>query len=98
MAAIGEQMAQPRQPVPDGAEDNRSAITVLDARRVDDGTYQKAELIGHDVTLAPLDERLAWLNRFRRRYERRADVHEPFVIFGCALICLNQMRWFCQAF
>lgn len=37
-----------------------------------------------------VDERkLAWLNRFCRlaiRYERRADIHEAFVILGCALI------------
>jgi transposase len=39
----------------------------------------------------------AWLNRIRRlanRYERRADIHEAFVILGCALICLNQIRQF----
>lgn len=32
----------------------------------------------------------SWLNRFRRlkvRYERRADIHEAFLKFGCALIC-----------
>jgi IS5 family transposase len=42
---------------------------------------------------------LAWLNRFRRlasSYERRADVHEAFLILGYALICLNQIRRFGQ--
>jgi transposase len=37
-----------------------------------------------------VERTLAWLNRFRRlaiRYERRADIHEAFVI----LICLNQI-------
>ncbi|MFC3167827.1 IS5/IS1182 family transposase, partial [Paracoccus fontiphilus] len=29
------------------------------------------------------------------RYERRADIHEAFVILGCALICLNQIKRFC---
>ena len=45
-----------------------------------------------------VERTLAWLNRFRRlaiRYERRADIHEAFVILGCALICLNQIRRFC---
>ena len=40
----------------------------------------------------------AWLNRFRRlsvRYERRADIFLAFNIFGCALVCLNQIRRFC---
>ena len=44
-----------------------------------------------------VERTLAWLNRFRRlaiRYERRADIHEAFVILGCALICLNQIRRF----
>ncbi|HYJ31399.1 MAG TPA: transposase, partial [Allosphingosinicella sp.] len=45
-----------------------------------------------------VERTLAWLNRFRRlaiRYERRADIHEAFVLLGCALICLNQIRRFC---
>ncbi|MBB1490805.1 transposase, partial [Paracoccus sp. MC1854] len=45
-----------------------------------------------------VERTLAWLNRFRRltiRYERRADIHEAFVILGCALICINQIRRFC---
>jgi transposase len=45
-----------------------------------------------------VEQTLAWLNRFRRlaiRYERRADIHEAFVLLGCALICLNQIKRFC---
>ena len=45
-----------------------------------------------------VERTLAWLNRFRRlaiRYELRADIHEAFVILGCSLICLNQIRRFC---
>lgn len=45
-----------------------------------------------------VERTLAWLNRFRRltiRYARRADIHEAFVLLGCALICLNQIRRFC---
>jgi len=26
------------------------------------------------------------------RYERRADVHQAFLEFGCALICWNQVQ------
>lgn len=42
---------------------------------------------------------LAWLNRFRGpaiRYERRPDIREAFMILGCALMCLNQIRRLCQ--
>ncbi len=45
-----------------------------------------------------VERTLAWLNRFRRlaiRYEWRADIHQAFVVLGCALICLNQIRRFC---
>jgi len=45
-----------------------------------------------------VERTLAWLNRFRRlaiRYERRVDIQEAFVILGCALIGLNQIRRFC---
>lgn len=45
-----------------------------------------------------VERTLAWLNRFRRltvRYERRADIHEAFIILGCALICINQIKRFC---
>ena len=41
-----------------------------------------------------VERTLAWLNRFRRltvRYERRADIHEAFLHWGCALICLNYL-------
>jgi hypothetical protein len=37
-----------------------------------------------------VERTFAWLNQFRRlrvRYERRADMHEPFLSLGCAMIC-----------
>ena len=45
-----------------------------------------------------VERTLAWLGRLRRltvRYERRADIHLAFTTLGCALVCLNQIRWFC---
>ena len=45
-----------------------------------------------------VERTLAWLNRFRRltiRYERRDDIHEAFLALGCAVICFNQLQWFC---
>lgn len=44
-----------------------------------------------------VERTLAWLSRFRRltiRYERRPDIREAFMILGCALICLHQIRRF----
>jgi transposase len=41
-----------------------------------------------------VERTLAWLNRFRRlrvRDERRVDIHQAFLTFGCALICFNAL-------
>jgi transposase len=41
-----------------------------------------------------IERTLAWLSRFRRlavRYERRADIHEAFLLLGCALICFKAL-------
>ena len=38
-----------------------------------------------------VERTLAWLGNFRRlavRYERRADIHEAFLLLGCSQICL----------
>ena len=69
-------------------------------RLVQDGPVAatKEQLAGYVVIEVPdLDAALAWLNRFRRlaiRYEWRADIHQAFVVLGCAPICLNQIRRF----
>ncbi len=45
-----------------------------------------------------VERTLSWLNRFRRlkvRYERRDDIHQAFLIFGCALICWSYVQRFC---
>jgi transposase len=41
-----------------------------------------------------VDRTLSWLNRFRRlkvRYERRSDMHQAFLLLGCALICVGTL-------
>ena len=45
-------MAQPREEVVDGFDDQRCAIAVLDIGGVDRGANQQAGSIGHDVALA----------------------------------------------
>jgi transposase len=37
----------------------------------------------------------SWLHNFRRlrtRFDRRADIHEAFLKFGCSLVCWNIFR------
>jgi len=41
-----------------------------------------------------VERTLAWPNRFRRptvRYERRADIHQAFLLLACSLICLRRI-------
>ncbi len=43
----------------------------------------------------PVERSLSWLHQFRRllmRFERRADMHEAFLILGCSLICLRKLQ------
>lgn len=40
----------------------------------------------------------AWLFNWRRlrvRYEKRDDIHQPFLNLGCIMICWNRVRQFC---
>ena len=42
-----------------------------------------------------VERTFAWLHQFRRlrvRDERRADIHEAFLILGCSLICWNRLQ------
>jgi len=42
-----------------------------------------------------VERTLSWLHQFRRlrvRYERRADIHEAFLLLACALICWNYLN------
>jgi transposase len=45
-----------------------------------------------------VERTLAWLHQFRRlrvRYERRSDIHEAFLSFGCSLIWLRRSESIC---
>lgn len=42
-----------------------------------------------------VERTLSWLHQYRRlrvRYERRADIHEAFLVLGCALICWKTLQ------
>src|SRR3954462_12117614 len=43
-----------------------------------------------------VERTFAWLHNFRRlrtRYERRAELHEAFMLLGCAVICQRMLAW-----
>jgi IS5 family transposase len=58
---------------------------------------ESSEKLGRHRWVA--ERTLAWLSRFRRltiRYERRADIHQAFLVLGCALVCFKALtEWFC---
>ncbi len=43
-----------------------------------------------------VERTFAWLHNFRRlrtRYERRPELHEAFMLLGCAVICQRMLAW-----
>jgi len=43
-----------------------------------------------------VERTFAWLHNLRRlrtRYERRAELHEAFMLLGCSVICQRMLRW-----
>jgi hypothetical protein len=46
-------------------------------------------------TAASVPGAASWLHQFGRllvRFERRADMHEAFLVLGCCLICLRKLQ------
>jgi transposase len=42
-----------------------------------------------------VERTLSWLHQLKRlrvRFERRADIHEAFLLLGCAVICLREYQ------
>ena len=96
----GRSRQRPAKLHADKAYDHRRCRRALTRRHIQPrvarrGIESSARLWRHRWVV---ERTLAWFSQFRRlatRYERRADIHEAFVILGCALICLNQIRRFC---
>lgn len=45
-----------------------------------------------------VERTMAWLAQMRRltvRYERRADIHQAFLLLGCSLLCFKAKQQFC---
>lgn len=49
----------------------------------------------------PVERTNAWLHEFKRlglRYDRLVVIHQAFLIFGCAIICLKRLVMVCRDF
>jgi transposase len=43
-----------------------------------------------------VERSFAWLHNFRRlrtRYERLPELHEAFLVLGCAVVCVRMLAW-----
>jgi transposase len=63
----------------------RGIVPRLARRRTEHGS-------GLGVFRWPVERTIAWFHQYRRlrvRYERRADIHEAFLIIAAILICWN---------
>ena len=66
----------------------RGITPVLARRRTEHGS-------GLGVTRWVVERTLSWLHQFRRlriRYERRADIHEAFMMAACSIICFRTLH------
>ena len=77
IAAIGEDVTQPREAVADAGEDIWCAVAILDIGGVHDGRDQQALRVGEDMTLAALDlfagVESPWTSAFRRFHALAID-------------------------
>jgi len=89
---VGHPACRPKAILADRAYDSqphrnqlrdRGIEAILAQRNTDHGS-------GLGVVRWVVERTISWLHQFRRlriRYERRADIHEAFLILGCILIC-----------
>ena len=90
----GRARRRPRKLHADKAYDSKALRAELRKRgiapRIARRGVETSERLGTHRWVA--ERTFAWLNRYRRlkvRYERRADIHEAFLLIGCSLICWN---------
>jgi transposase len=66
------------------------------AARIGRYGVESRERLGHWRWV--VERALGWLHRFRRlriRYERRADIHQAFLLLACSLICWRYVERYC---
>jgi transposase len=90
-----EEASREASRLPKAYDDKKCARTLKKRaikRRIARKEVESSQKLGRHRWVA--EWTLAWLAKFRRlamRYERRADIHEAFVLLGCSLICYNQV-------
>ena len=93
----GRPRCRPRRLLGDRGYDAKAIRDAVRARRILPQLAKRNTLHGSGLgRLRWVVERtFAWLNQFRRlriRYEKRADIHEAFLLLACALLCWNFLQ------
>ena len=93
----GQRRTRPGKVHADKAYDARKCRNALRRRhltpRIARKGVERSDRLGRHRWV--VERTLAWLNRFRRlsiRYERRADIHQAFLLLACSLICLRRLE------
>ena len=96
----GRPRKRPEKLHADKAYDSRRCRQALTRRRIKvriarKGVESSQKLGRHRWVV---ERTFAWLSRLRRlkvRYERRLDIHEAFLLLGCALVTWRAVERFC---
>ena len=96
----GRPRQRPRRVQGDRAYDSKAHRRALRERGIlpELAKRNTAHGSGLGATRWVIERTISWLHQNRRlrvRYERRADIHEAFLILGCILICHNFIQGLC---
>ena len=94
---VGHPRHRPRSLFADRAYDSRSHHVALTLRGIKPRIAKRGQPHGSGLGIYRwvVERTHAWLHQFRRlrvRFERRADIHEGFLMLGCALVCWRALR------
>ena len=93
----GRPRRRPRVLVADRGYDHDSYRRQLRARGIRPAIARRKTTHGSGLGRVrwPVERTISWLHQFRRllvRFERRAEMHEAFLVLGCCLICLRKLQ------
>lgn len=94
---VGAPLRRPEAVVADKAYTWTSNVVALGLRGIDPLLPRRGtdEDRGLGVLRWVVERTFSWLHQFRRlrvRYERRADIHQAFLMLGCIVICLRRLN------
>lgn len=97
------QRDRPQRLYADRAYDSRQQLQELRRRHIAPSLARRDAEHGSGLGVYRwvVERTLGWLHQFRRlrvRYERRRDIHEPFLSKGCSLIRCRRWTSFCWGF